>query len=123
MKTRTVTVTEGEWLGPIDWTFDFFANDFYSGSSRRDELIRAHVDALKEAERLIGRSEANRLLNHNDVEVLIGASVPSWQRLITVGMYDGWPYWKPYPSLLVQGPLGSERMPWHWLSAVRIRER
>lgn len=36
-----------------------------------------------------------------------------WGDVLDVGMYDGWPYWKPVPSVYSRGPLGGE---WHCFS-------
>jgi hypothetical protein len=30
-------------------------------------------------------------------------------------MYDGWPFWRPVPSVLIAGPFGAE---WHWFGAI-----
>lgn len=30
------------------------------------------------------------------------------RQIITIQMYDGWPYWKPMPAVLRYGPIGVE---------------
>lgn len=30
------------------------------------------------------------------------------RRIVEIGMYDGWPYWRPTPAILRAGPLGLE---------------
>lgn len=73
MRTRTVTVREGELVGPIDWNHEY-AKD-------RPQLWR---DAEKDPR--------SYLLNDREVYAM--------------GMYDGWPYWKPTPAFLVSSPVG-----------------
>jgi hypothetical protein len=112
MKFRTVTERIGERVGDIDWSFDFLANEtLYNGCADPAERVRRiqqHVDALREADR---RFKADEL-----IEVRIN---DYWKSLLNVGMYDGWPFWRPYPSVLTRGVLGSEWHPWSSLEGVR----
>lgn len=41
-------------------------------------------------------------------------------RVLDVGMYDGWPFWSPVPSVLTDGPLGvGDWHPFYDVSAVQ----
>jgi hypothetical protein len=77
MRSRTVTVTEGEMTGPIDWGHPL-ANDMPA--------------IWREAEN--APSDFVLTGDHPD------------RAIFAIGMYDGWPYWKPTPALLVESPLG-----------------
>lgn len=79
MRTRTVTVHEGEMVGPVDWDHPM-AKDMPS-------IWR---EAEKSLDDFVLRGD------HPDRQIL------------AMGMYDGWPYWKPTPAMLIRGPLGSE---------------
>jgi len=44
-----------------------------------------------------------------------------WKDAYSVGMYDGWPFWKPTPALLCSGTLGPE---WHFFYDLQdVRKR
>lgn len=112
MRTYQVTQREGENMGPIDWSYDFlqhFQLQCTSDERRRESCDRC-VALLKEA---VEAHKAGKI-----VEVQIN----DYQHpLYDVGMYDGWPYWKPTPALLCGGTLGCE---WHFfndLRAVNVR--
>ena len=78
MRTRTVTVREGENVGPVDWSHPMAKDMPYiwreAEKSPRDFVLADY--------------------GFRDREIY------------AVCMYDGWPYWKPTPALLVQSPLG-----------------
>lgn len=40
------------------------------------------------------------------------------RRIIAVAMYDGWPYWKPTPAVLREGPIGCE---WDFFNSYSVR--
>ena len=111
MKTRTVTVREGEYLGPVDWDFDFDAAGWDHGGSFNPKLIAGRVEMLR------------RLAADPDrYEATTDGGIPrcGWGRVLQVGMYDGWPYWKPVPSVLLSTWAGAE---WHsWSCLVEIKE-
>jgi hypothetical protein len=74
VKTRTVTVHEGEACGPIDWSH---------------EIAKDMPPIWREA-------EANP----------DGFTFTEYRRpIISICMYDGWPYWTPRPAVLFVGPL------------------
>lgn len=98
MITRTVEVHEGEWLGPIDWEYNFRQHFDRMGCSeeRKAEECRACVDCLRKLEAEPDRYRVR--LAHGTVE----------REVYRVGMYDGWPYWKPTPAILTSGTLSPE---------------
>lgn len=76
MRTRTVTVREGENVGPVDWTHD---------------IAKGMPDIWREAEQ------------NPD-----GFTFTEYHRqIISICMYDGWPYWTPRPAVCFIGPLNS----------------
>lgn len=101
MKFRTVTERIGELLGPVDWSYDFLSH--FSGYSGDKE---AHC--LKAVDRL--RKIVDEPLRY---EVTTDGGWPrfGWSDVIDVGMYDGWPYWRPVPSVCKRSPLGG--CEWH----------
>jgi hypothetical protein len=101
MKTRNVTERIGECLGPVDWSHDF-AQYFANWSIRdKEQYVQRHVDWLRQ----IAESP-------DSYEVTTDGGCPKigWHRVLDVGMYDGWPYWRPVPSVCLLGTLGAE---WH----------
>lgn len=115
MRTETRTVRIGERVGDIDWTYNFRQHFDNLGSSeeRRDE-------ACEEAKELLRRMEAA----HKEGREIRATTDGGWPRfglykVIDVGMYDGWPYWRPVPSVLTLGPLGTE---WHSFCSITTVE-
>jgi hypothetical protein len=106
MKTSTITVREGERTGDIDWSFDFrsFFDNMGTTEPRKDAACEASKAMLRRIEEDF---KAGR-----EVTATTDGGWPrfGWHRVIDVGMYDGWPYWKPVPSVCLLGPLGAE---WH----------
>lgn len=96
MRHETQTVRVGEYLGPVDWSFDFAGHC----GGRHPE------DATKKTEMLRQLSEGGEWEATTDG----GWPRVGWQRVLEVGMYDGWPYWRPVPSVLLTGVLRPE---WH----------
>jgi hypothetical protein len=99
MKTRTVTERIGELLGPVDWSYDFRQHFGGTSDARIDELCAEAVATLR------------LLADHpDDYEVTTDGGWPScgWGRIVAVGMYDGWPYWRPVPSVCISGTFGGE---------------
>jgi hypothetical protein len=112
MRTYTVTQREGELLGPIDWSHDFArAFDSYCTSDERkaDMLVRA-IENLWQVERL-----------HLKGVLLQVREGDYWHDLLAIGMYDGWPYWKPMPAVLIRGPLGGEWRHFPCVDEFRVR--
>lgn len=98
MKYRTETVREGENLGPIDWSYNFrqHFDSMCAPDAARDEACERAKAVLKAVE--TAKKEGK--------EVKVWASGNFLHRVLDVGMYDGWPFWKPTPYVLLDGPLG-----------------
>lgn len=108
MRTETVTRNVGEYLGPVDWSYDF-AFHFKGMSFREGELekyIAQKVEWLRTLEN-----------NPDAYEATTDGGCPKfgWHRICAVGMYDGWPYWRPVPSVCLSGTLGAE---WHSFDSI-----
>ena len=106
MKFRTEIVREGEYLGPIDWSFDF--TQFYTVNP---EILKRGTDMLRELEA------------GGDWEATTDGGWPrfGWGQVLQVGMYDGWPFWKPVPSVRTTSVFGSEWHPWYSITEIRKR--
>jgi hypothetical protein len=103
MKTRTVTVREGELLGPVDWERHNFDSDVGGPARQRVTDFRALVDGVECGESWQATTDG-------------GWPRVGWKDVIAVGMYDGWPHWKPTPSFCLAGLFGPEWHPWYALS-------
>jgi hypothetical protein len=108
MRTETRTVRIGEWLGPVDWDYDFRATGWDQGGSGNPDLIVVSMDALRAAEHGLKAGEEWWLTSHG-----------TDHRIIKVGMYDGWPYWEPTPSYLYETLFGCESTSWFGLRTWR----
>lgn len=89
MKTMNITVREGEWVGPIDWNYDFYQHRV------NKHFIDQGIDALKRFELDAATTWYFRPSRMTSYEV------------VEVGMYDGWPFWRPTPAIGYRGPLGA----------------
>lgn len=106
VRTHTVTVREGEDLGPVDWTHPMVA---------KVEATRpALVGALREAEKADLRASADSA----GWEATTDGGWPrcGWGNVLAVRMWDGWPYWQPTPSVLVSNWTGGAT--WHAIDAI-----
>lgn len=104
MKSYTQTVNEGEDMGPIDWARPMIAQ--MEGDKWRAEVVAR----LREAESAPERFEATTDGGWPRV---------GWRQVLAVRMYDGWPYWRPTPSVYSCGPLGGEWHSFNSLSEIR----
>ena len=107
MKTRTVTEHIGEHLGPIDWSF--------FESEKSGSLNPATLEAAKERLRQLEADPTAFVATTDGGWPRVG-----WKEVLRVGMYDGWPYWRPYPSVQIAGTLGPE---WHSYHSITDIER
>ena len=93
MKTRMVEQREGELLGPVDWNYDFDQHGI------NPKYVEQGKNNLKIIEDGLSKGKKFRVgycgINH---------------KVISVGMYDGWPFWRPTPSVLLNTWMGGE---WH----------
>lgn len=85
MRKYMVEHRAGEWLGPIDWSYDF-----YKYSSVNEKSIQRRIDMLKTLEE-----------NPDRYEATTDGGVPKigWGKVVKIGMFDGWPYWEPTPFI------------------------
>lgn len=81
MKTRTVIERIGENMGPVDWTHPKAA-----------ALPHVLMEKLREAEK-------------DPAKFCYSPSGFSEFQIVSVCMYDGWPYWTPTPAFSYIGPL------------------
>jgi hypothetical protein len=111
MRTRTVVERIGENMGPIDWSYDFRShfNNYGSSDAHRDEVCKERVEWLRQMDHAL---KAGRT-----IEATTDGGWPRccWGTVLDIGMYDGWPYWKPTPSVYTSGPLGGE---WHCFAMI-----
>jgi len=101
VRTETHTVRIGEKVGPIDWAYDFrphFAT--YGGPpERRDEACAERVAKLRLIDEAMKAGRTAYASTYSGYPRI-------WARVLDVGMYDGWPYWRPVPSVMLASPLG-----------------
>ncbi len=98
MKTRMVEERIGENMGPIDWSFDFsegFKSMCTSDERRHEYMERAKAE-LRKIEEAFRAGKRVRVRTSGDFSY----------EVLDVGMYDGWPYWRPTPAVLCSSPLG-----------------
>ena len=113
MRYETVTQRIGEYLGPIDWSYDFTKHDW--GPSRggvNPQVSRTRIELL-------------RTLEANPAAYIAttdgGSPKVGWKQVLAVGMYDGWPFWSPTPSVQIAGMLSVEWHPWYSITAIEKR--
>jgi hypothetical protein len=105
MKTRTITERVGEFLGPVDWAYDFTQHDWGQGKGGVNPELSA---------------EGAKVIRAMAAEPDGWSFSPcgfSWCRVVHIGMYDGWPFWRPTPAIGYIGPLGSVE----WAFFYRLR--
>ncbi len=88
VKYRTVTEREGEWHDdlPIDWAHEHIS-----------KFTAEQTAELREMEKHPERFEAT---------ADSGWPAGGWRTVFKLGMWDGWPYWKPTPTILAAGIIG-----------------
>jgi len=109
MKTRTITVREGELLGPVDFDHPSFAEITTSPERYHHE----HVKLFREMCEGVARGETWEATTDS------GWPKIGWGKVLEVGMWDGWPYWKPMPSFLLASHLGAGWHSWYVLADAR----
>lgn len=96
MKTKTVTVLEGEWLegGDLD--------SWLAAHAAARDVPQLTVEQVASLRRIMDACIAGRGVSaefsHSSVDF----------KILRVGVYDGWVYWRPRLCLLVEGTLGCE---------------
>ena len=113
MRTETRTVRIGENVGPIDWNYDFRShfNSMGSPDHVRDEYCERAKRWLKRIESDFLAKIPIRVTNYG------GSPRCGIHSVVDVGMYDGWPYWRPVPCVMVSTWLGGE-----WYTFDRITD-
>ena len=101
MKFVTVTKRIGELLGPIDWSFDFQSESWDHGGGTNPIVVEQAMKDLHE-------------IKVGDTVEVYGIT----HKVLAIGMYDGWPHWRPYPSVCIETHYGPE---WHGFSSVRLQ--
>ena len=115
MKYHTVTVREGEKVGPIDWAYNFGGHAWGPGrGGANPELVAANTELLRTLEESLASGERWEATTDG------GWPRVGWKRVLDVGMYDGWPYWRPVPSVRIAGTLGPE---WHSFTSITEARR
>jgi hypothetical protein len=104
MRFENQTVRIGENVGPIDWTYDFRShfNSYATSDAERDRFCAESVGWLRRIEHDFLAGIPIRVTNYG------GSPRCGLYRVIAVGMYDGWPWWRPVPSVQVQTHMGSD---------------
>lgn len=115
MKTRTVTERIGEYLGPVDWSYDFSQ---HAWSENHGGINPKVIEQTRGMLRILEECP-------DEYEATIDGGWPKmgWKQVLQVGMYDGWPFWKPTPSVQLLGPLGSEWHPWYSITGMELKEK
>jgi hypothetical protein len=104
MKTYTVIKREGELLGPIDWSYDFESHSWNNGGCTNPKRIEQAVKDLWEIECALKAKKT------------VFVRMFGWSyKVLAIGMYDGWPYWRPVPSIGTRTTLGIE---WHSFDSI-----
>lgn len=105
MKTRTVTERIGERLGDIDWSYDFRSHCWGTNiGGTNPEFVERAIELLRQVEEAFKAGKSVKVRYYEIFEPVIG-----------VGMYDGWPYWRPVPSVCSCTWLGAS---WHCFTSL-----
>lgn len=109
MKHRTIKVREGELLGPVDWDYDFNQHDWDHGGAMNPERLAHSLEMLK------------KICAGGKWEATTDGGNPKcgWGAVLQVGMYDGWPYWKPTPSVFISSWMGGSWSSFTSISSIR----
>ena len=104
---RTVTRVEriGERLADVDWNYDFRSHFDTTAMNpdAREARCAEYVERLREIERRFKAGERFSATTYGGLPRI-------WGPVLDVGMYDGWPYWRPVPSVHIGTWMGGE---WH----------
>ena len=110
MKTwqETVTRREGENMGSIDTNFNFDEDEclYPNNPERRKEKF----DLLIKIEKLFREGKKLRITYNGQFS----------GKLVDVGMYDGWPFWKPTPAVMLNHWHGNEWHFWYDINSYKI---
>jgi hypothetical protein len=106
VRTETRTVRIGERTGDIDWSYNFrkHYDTLCTNNAGRDEACERRKKQLHQIEEAFKNGVNVRATTYG------GWPRCGMNKVIDVGMYDGWPYWYPVPSVCTAGTFGAE---WH----------
>ena len=93
MSTTARTVRIGEWVGPVDPDYDFAQHSWDHGGTMNPIAIDS------------GRDIILQMAENPDGWTYCPTGFATFL-VVHVGMYDGWPFWVPTPSLGYIGPIG-----------------
>jgi hypothetical protein len=119
MRVETRTVRVGEKVGEVDWDYDFRSHFDSMGSPNDRKDARC-----EQAKRWLRQIE-DRLRAGEDVYATNDGGWPRCfrRKVCGVGMYDGWPYWRPVPSIYLVGPYGGEWWAFSEITDIYLGER
>jgi hypothetical protein len=102
MKTWSETVAhrQGEWLGPLDDNYDYSQHKAYPNNP---EIVQEKIQMMREIETLF--------LNGKKLKVSYDDCLAG--ELLQIGMYDGWPFWKPTPAFMIKTWHGGDIHFWY----------
>jgi len=95
MRTKTMTVRIGEMLGPVDPSYDPTQHNWGPNKGGCNPETTA-----------CGFARILELAADPDGWVYCPSGFTSFP-VVRVGMYDGWPFWRPTPAIGYIGPLNS----------------
>ncbi len=105
MKTyeRTIIEHEGEWFH-LNENWDYMSENCYPNNPEvRKEIWETFLKCAKNPEKYLASTDY----------------MFAPKKIVNIGMYDGWPYWKPYPSFAIEGIFGAETHGWWQLNHVK----
>src|ERR1700750_2574029 len=107
MRHEQRMISIGERLGDIDWSYDLNRHAWSaSGGGHNTELIPCEVERWRQMEAAFKAGKTVRVRMYE-----------TYEKVVDVGMYDGWPYWRPHPSFQSCNWLGCS-----WHSFMNIRD-
>lgn len=113
--TISDTRADGELLGPVDWDYPFQLHDWEHGGSTNPSSVREGLERLRT---LVAADEEGWL---GGWEATTDGGWPriGWGTVLAVGMFNGWPYRRPVPGVLIRTRLGAEWSAFTSLSEIR----
>ena len=110
MKTyqKTITVREGEWF-VFDPDYDWYQYNIYPNNP---ETVERKIKMFTEIEKLFREGKRIRI----SYDSMMGGN------LLNIGMWDGWPFWKPTPYVLLKHWSGSEKHTWYDIQSYKVLE-
>ena len=111
VKHKKVTKRVGEYLGPVDWDYDFYQHfENYGGSKKAKK------------EKCINKKKMLKTIEKNPDKYEISTYPHVWKKVHKVGMWDGWPYWRPVPAVKVYDSIANTYTWKHFYEIKHIRK-